>query len=316
MPRKQPKYCKKFKRKQWQNEDTAKAVQCVREKKMGTLKASKIFNVPRTTLQRLSNQKDKTPNEVVKTTLGRKPYLSSELEEELVQYLLVMEQKFHGCTIRDLQKMAYALASRNGVSTPFKNNQAGRTLADLFLNRHKNKLSLRKPCGTSYSRALGFNKENVKNFFDILDSVFDKYKHPAHRVFNVDETGLTIVQSKVPQVIGRKGKRQIAALTSAERGSTITVIACMSASGHFVPPLIIFPRTNMTQLLMKGAPPGSIGKAHPLQAGSKPIYSQNGLLISYRTLVLKKMRQFYLFWMVITTMFETWMLLTWLDKTM
>lgn len=71
------------------------------------------------------------------------------------------------------------------------------------------------------------------------------------------------MQSKIPLVIGRKGKRQIAALTAAERGATVTMIACMSASGYFLPPLVIFPRKNMSDQLMKGAPPGSIGVAHP-----------------------------------------------------
>lgn len=49
-------------------------------------------------------------------------------------------------------------------------------------------------------------------------------------VFNVDETGLTIVQIKVSNIVGLRGKRQIAALTSAEARATITVIACMVAS--------------------------------------------------------------------------------------
>lgn len=65
-------------------------------------------------------------------------------------------------------------------------------------------------------------------FFKLLEEAYKKYNFPADRIYNVDETGLTIVQSKTPHVIGRKGKRQIAALTSAERGSTITVIACVA----------------------------------------------------------------------------------------
>lgn len=121
----------------------------------------------------------------------------------------------------------------------------------------------RKPCGTSFSRALGFNKENVGVFFKLLEEAYKKYNYPADRVYNVDETGLTIVQSKIPYMVGRKGKRQIAALTSAERGATITVIACISASGHYVPPLVIFPQKNMNNQLMRGAPPGTIGLAHP-----------------------------------------------------
>ncbi|CAH1991973.1 unnamed protein product [Acanthoscelides obtectus] len=44
------------KRKKWSEEDMAAAVQAVREKKMGYLKAAKTYNVPRTTVFRLANQ--------------------------------------------------------------------------------------------------------------------------------------------------------------------------------------------------------------------------------------------------------------------
>jgi hypothetical protein len=64
-------------------------------------------------------------------------------------------------------------------------------------------------------------------------------------------------------VITHKGKRQIVSQTSGERGGLITVIVAMSASGQFIPPLIIFPRRNMNNELMRGSPPGAVGVAHP-----------------------------------------------------
>lgn len=97
----------------------------------------------------------------------------------------------------------------------------------------------------------------------MLQAEYDKHPYTGDRVFNVDETGLTVVQSKIPHVVGLKGKRQVGAITSAERGSLVTVICCMSAGGTFVPPMMIFPRKNMTDTLMRGAPPGSIGRCHP-----------------------------------------------------
>jgi hypothetical protein len=86
---------------------------------------------------------------------------------------------------------------------------------------------------------------------------FKKYNFAQNSVFNVDETGLTVVEGKIPHVVGHKGKRQIGALTSAERGSWLTVIACMRAK-EFVPPLVIFPKKNMSQILMKGVSSRSI----------------------------------------------------------
>ena len=159
-----------------------------------------------------------------------------------------MEEKFYGLTRGDLQRMAYALCTRNGLPHPFTSSAAGRAWLDLFLERHKNLLSIRRPCGTSFARALGFNRENVEKFFQILETEYHKHHYTPDRIYNVDETGITVVQNKVVDVISRKGKRQVAS---------------MSAAGNFIPPMMIFPRKNMNQLLMKGCPPGAVGFAHP-----------------------------------------------------
>lgn len=82
-------------------------------------------------------------------------------------------------------------------------------------------------------------------------------------MYNVDETGITTVQSKIARVITLKGKKQVGAVTAAERGALVTVVTCMNAAGGFVPPLFVFPRKNMKAELLDGAPAGSIAKCHP-----------------------------------------------------
>jgi len=72
-----------------------------------------------------------------------------------------------------------------------------------------------------------------------------------------------VVQKKQPKILAFKGKRQIVALTEAERGSLIPVVICMSASGIFVPPLIIFTLKNANHLLTRGAPPDTVFKYQP-----------------------------------------------------
>jgi hypothetical protein len=61
----------------------------------------------------------------------------------------------------------------------------------------------------------------------------------------------------------RKGKKQVAAMKSSERGNLVTVVTCMNAAGTFVPPPIVFPRKNMKEELMDGAPAGSISACYP-----------------------------------------------------
>jgi len=85
----------------------------------------------------------------------------------------------------------------------------------------------------------------------------DTIQHNPATLYNCDETGITIVQHKHTKILGLKGKRQISSLQLAERGLLVTV-TCMSQTGNFISPLLVFPRKNMKQELMNGTPPGSI----------------------------------------------------------
>jgi len=95
------------------------------------------------------------------------------------------------------------------------------------------------------------------------------FQHNRARLYNYDEmasllnsTNITIVQHKHTKILELKGKRQISSVQSAERGSLVTVVKCMSPTGHFIPPLLVFPRKNMKQEMMNGTPPGSIDACH------------------------------------------------------
>ncbi|XP_045466600.1 uncharacterized protein LOC123675298 [Harmonia axyridis] len=248
----------------WEEENMRNAVDAVRNKRMGYLAASKNFKVPRSTLFRYC-KKDKEVGSIKKETLGRKPVLTEELELKLAEYIMKMEKQFFGLTRRDLCSIAFQLARQNNIPNSFSilNQTAGEHWFKRFLHRHKEKTSVRTPTGTSFARAAGFNRANVDEFFDLLEKVQEEKNFSPSQIFNVDECGICIVQSKCPKILALKGKRQIGTLTSAERGSLITVVMCMSADGTFVPPLIIFPRKNSNEQLKKGAPSGAIFRFHP-----------------------------------------------------
>lgn len=149
------------------------AIKAVRDKKMGYLEAAKDFAVPRATLFRLVNSEEQDVKKAASTTIGRKPVFSKQLEQELVSYLVEMEALFFGLTIKDLSIMAYQLAARNNIAHPCgADGRAGKDWFYSFMERHKDKLSLRKPTGTSFSRAKGFNKKEVGRFFDLLEKLY------------------------------------------------------------------------------------------------------------------------------------------------
>lgn len=55
-----------------------------------------------------------------------------------------------------------------------------------------------------------------------------------------------------------KGKQEVHKLCSAERGALITVVLAMSASGIFIPPMVIFPRKNRKNELSDDLPAESL----------------------------------------------------------
>lgn len=121
--------------------------------------------------------------------------------------------------------MTFQLAIRNGLKHHFSTGKesAGKKWLRGFLRRHLH-LSVRTPQAISAARVKGFNAENVAQFFDIFEKEMEKINFSPHRLFNVDETGITVVQHKQSKIIGLKGKKQVCAIISQERGKLLTVV--------------------------------------------------------------------------------------------
>ncbi|KAJ8980866.1 hypothetical protein NQ317_008925 [Molorchus minor] len=216
-------------RQSWNADCMRQAVEEVLEGRMGYLKASKVFGVPRTTLEA----------RVKKVKKGVQ-------EEQLVQHILSMEARLFGFTLNDLQSLAFQLAFRNNLPHQFniEKKKAGKAWLYGFLSRHPN-VRLRTHEPTSLARAIGFNRPAVEKYFLLLREVLDKHKIPPDRIYNVDETGIMTVPKKQSKCLSLKGKRQVGCLTSGERGVLVTVEICMSASE-----------------LLDDAPPGSTAHYH------------------------------------------------------
>ncbi|KAG8236499.1 hypothetical protein J437_LFUL013336 [Ladona fulva] len=155
-------YVRKTDRQKWDINAMELAVEAVLSSKMGFLKASKQFNVPK-----------------------------SKQEEELVSYLKTMESRLFGLTMKYLRSLAYELAEKNGLTYRF--NKETCLAGQDWIKEN-----------TSGARAMGFNKVAVSKFNSLNNYVIDKHKLTADKIFNCDETAL-------------KGKRQVGAITSAER---------------------------------------------------------------------------------------------------
>ena len=195
----------------------------------------------------------------------------------MAQWVKDMESMLFGFSPSQLRKVAYQYAEANEIDHPFSQEEkaAGIDWLKGFMSRHQKRLSLRTPEATSAARAGGFNQVSVNTFFDLLEKLQEKCKFTPDRIFNVDETGITTVPNKPMRIIGTRGKKQVGALSSAERGQLVTVEICMSASGYYIPPMFIYPRVRMKPELMDQAPPGAIAEAH------KSGWMQSGIFVKW-----------------------------------
>ena len=132
--------------------------------------------------------------------MGRKPIIPPALEEKLVEYLLLIERKYFGCTPEDVRRLAFQLAVQNKIPSPFSiaKEAAGKDWFKRCMKGHSDKLSLGRPTGTSTARTTGFGKEQVGIFFDLYEKELAAHDYPPSLIFKVDETGLTNKQKQTP----------------------------------------------------------------------------------------------------------------------
>ncbi|KAJ3661740.1 hypothetical protein Zmor_006127 [Zophobas morio] len=235
----------------WKQEDMDEALEKHRNGEIGFNEACRRFNIPKPTLRRhlkgLNNRKK----------FGRPNDMSPEMEEVLAQHLMNLESCFFGLTTTEFRKLAFELAEKAQLAHRFNKEKkiAGKKWYYRFMKEHPT-LSLRAPEPTSMARSKGFNKERVNEFFDKYEEILDKYKFVAHQIYKKDETALSTVH-KPSKVIAQKGKHQVGAITSGERGLTTTGIFAMNGAGEFIPPMLIYKRSRLNDALKKGAPPNT-----------------------------------------------------------
>ena len=81
-------------------------------------------------------------------------------------------------------------------------------------------------------------------------------------IWNMDETGVTTVH-RPDRVVARQGFKQIGSLTSAERGTLVTLACAVSATGKSIPPYFVFPRVNFRDHFIINGPVGCKRGANP-----------------------------------------------------
>ena len=247
-------------------------------KKQKTLTSAKKYGIPRGTLRGYVTKAEKQNMEIELLPLSffspayvTRKIFTEEQENALARYLKLVCQMHYGLTPLEVRQLAYRYALAKEIAIPESwsrnenQNAAGEDWYRGFMARHSH-LAVRAPEATSLGRATAFNRVTIGNFFEKLGEVYRRHRFTAQNIWNVDETGLSTVH-KPGKIVAVKGQRQVGKVTSAERGQNVTMCVCVSAMGNSVPPMLIFPRKKCPEILLKGAPPGTIAHGSETASG-------------------------------------------------
>lgn len=80
-------------------------------------------------------------------------------------------------------------------------------------------------------------------------------------IWNMDETGVTTVH-KPDKVVARRGYKLVGSITSAERGTLVTLVCAVSVTGNSIPPYFVFPRVHFHDHFLANGPIGCKGGAN------------------------------------------------------
>ena len=105
---------------------------------------------------------------------------------------------------------------------------------------------------------LPMNRQEISSYFATLQETEQKLGvNCASKIWNMDESGFHL--EHVPQrVVSRKGNKSVPGRVSSNR-ENITVVACTSAAGNCMPPLIIVKGKTYKSLLSFATDEGPTG---------------------------------------------------------
>ena len=180
---------------------------------------------------------------------GPKPFLSPTEEKDLAGFLIDSAKVGYGKSRQQVKSIAVCGICDKGRLNPNKILSNGWYYC--FMGR-QSELALRKGDPTANIRMDCVNEESMEEYFAMLKKTLleNNLMNKPAQIYNVDESGMPLDHCP-PKVISEKGQKKVRSRTSGNK-SQITVIACMSASGHALPPFVIFDTKGLNHEWTKG----------------------------------------------------------------
>jgi len=205
---------------------------------------------------------------VTKRSPGPPTTFSARDEDELVARIIRLQRVGFPLSSADVRRAAFQYATGIGVSAKFGKNAkvnetVGKDWFHSFMARHPT-LSLRTSETLSYGRGCGLNRVIVSDFYEVLRKAVTEHHIAPQNMYNMDESGVQMTTRK-GAVVAARGSKRVPQLATGEKGETVSLIACCSATSVFLPPFLIFKG-------VRGKPEFGDG----LPVGSKFVMTQSG----------------------------------------
>ncbi|XP_022910060.2 tigger transposable element-derived protein 1-like [Onthophagus taurus] len=192
-------------------------------------------------------------------SLGRKPILSKQQEEDLENRIIRLAEVGMPLTPKSLRRNIYSFIKANRINLKKKkNNQIlGKDWFSAFQKRHP-RLSKRRAQCMNPARTQKLNRFIVNDYFRKLRFTLEKNKmlHTPERIFNMDEKGCRLTLHHQQSVLVLKRTKRVH-LVAQEHAENSTVVACVNALGNAIPPMILFKGIRQKPTFQDGLPAGS-----------------------------------------------------------
>lgn len=210
-------------------------------------KVAKAFGIPRSTLY------DHTRGHLQGNfrNPGIDPSLSNSEEESLIKYMQYMADRGQPLTTSIMKRFVVAIVKKSGRASRIKLEKGpSKKWCRKFFKRHP-ELKRRRPDRADHGR-LSVTLEQVEHYFDLLGSTLEKLDlcSKPDQIFNCDETGFDGRENGKERVVVVGKQHPYQQHLSTNIGH-ITMQLAISASGKFIPPMLIFSKSlprDMDQL--------------------------------------------------------------------
>ena len=171
-------------------------------------------------------------------------------ESELVGYLQSTAKIGYGMTRQQVMNIVERVAKEKEL---LKKERLTCGWFRRFKQRNPS-MSLRKGDSMASVRFQCTTEDIIIDLLEMVLQEFELFDKPG-QIYNVDETGMSLDPPKL-RVCALKGQKKVRQRGSGNR-SNITVIGSVSATGHIIPPFVIFEGKNFNHSLSQGEVPGS-----------------------------------------------------------